>query len=233
MLISISSMTTTAPQPTPLPSDRRDKPSSPSFRLLQRGLLIAQVVSIVWIISAMKFHPDKSWTPDTSSVTETPPHKLTVTNCGHPAVVNLISNPVFLPELELTINGKPARFLVDTGSTHVCLLGNAMETLGLRADAEFDADIGTAHGRKIIRTGYVKSATFGIGNGTTVQMENVLVIADDVEASHQGLLSGAFLNAIGGVIDLRAGTVRLGGCENIHEPRDDAKPTPNVPHQAN
>jgi len=182
------------------------------------------------IAFAAKWNPAKSWTPNTGSVTQAPEHNLTVMDYGQPATINLISNPAHLPELELSINGKPARFLVDTGSSHVCLLGNALETFGLRADAEFDADVYTARGRHTSRHGYVKSATFGIGDGTTVQVESMIVMPGDAKASFQGLLSGAFLQAIGAVIDFRAGTMRIGahGKNAIHEPGDDAKPTRDV-----
>jgi hypothetical protein len=87
----------------------------------------------------------------------------------------------------------------------------AFKIAGSRAARQPHVIYHSAHGRQIIRTGYVKSSTFGIGNGTTVQIENVLVIAGDGKASYQGLLSGAFLTAIGGVIDFRDGTLQIAG----------------------
>jgi predicted aspartyl protease len=228
LLTPLTVMTPTTPQPPPLPSGWRDTLSSPWFRTLQLVVLIAQASVGIAVIA--KSSAPKSWTPDTGSVTKPPQHKLTVMDRGHPTEVNLISNPAFLPELELTVDGKPARFLVDTGSTHVCLLGNAMETLGLRADAVFHTDVYTARGRHDSLTGYVKSATFGIGDETTVQIDNVLVLPGDAQSSYQGLLSGAFLQAIGAVIDFRDGTMRIGrgGKNAIQEPGDGAKPTHDV-----
>lgn len=199
--------------------------SSPWFRTILSVVFLLQVIWLVLTIILFdvptRLDPAESWTSDTGSVTKPQQQTLTVTSYDHLAVVNLISNPHALPELELTINGKPARFLVDTGSSVVCLLWDALETFGLRADAEFETDVITARGlHNNVRIGYVKSANFSIGDGTTVQIDNVYVLPPHTGASYQGLLSGAFLKAIGAVIDFRDGTMRLEGHGEkfIHEP---------------
>lgn len=163
-------------------------------------------------------------------------HTLTVTAPGKPSVVPLAqSSNDNLVVVALSVNGRPVRFLVDTGSPLVCLRNNALEGLGLQALGTSDAHnfVGFPYEQIV---GYIKSATFVIGDGTTVQVENALVLPDDANAPYQGLLSPSFLNAIGAVIDFRAGTLSLGGALTSarapedganarHETRDSAKPT--------
>ncbi len=170
-------------------------------------------------------------------------HTLTVTAPGKPSVVPLPpSDNHNLLTVELIVNGRPARFLVDTGSPHVCLRNNALEGLGLEAIGTSDASNFVGFPYEQI-AGYIKSATFVIGDGTTVQVENALVLPDDANAPYQGLLSPSFLNAIGAVIDFRAGTLSLGGSLTSarapgdgtnarHETRDSAKPTREALFQA-
>jgi membrane protease YdiL (CAAX protease family) len=141
---------------------------------------------------------------------------LTVTSPGKPAAVPLepsggqVVGPVVV---DLSVNGQPARFLVDTSSPAVCLLNNALEGLGLLSSAVLGTKVeaGTQHEQI---TGYVKSAAFVIGDGTTVRVENALVVPDDANDSYQGVLSPGFLYAIGAVIDFGAKTLRLGGDGN-------------------
>ena len=136
---------------------------------------------------------------------------LTLTHPIQPAVLPLalFDNQ---PVVELSINGRPARFLVDTDSPFVCLLKNALEDLGLLAVAELGQNVRACHYEAI--EGFVRSATIVIGDGTAVLVENALVLPGDAHAPYQGILSSSFLKSIGAELDLPAGTLRISGIQN-------------------
>ncbi len=180
---------------------------------------------------------DKRSEDQTKSAEISPPQsqKLIVTALGSPTVLNLLADPQHMPVVELTVNGRPARFLVDTGSGVVCMFGNPQEKWGIPFEDKLDGEYiwNYERGRWAKYIGHVESVTFGIGDGTTVRVENLHVRSplsesqEITDAPFDGLLSGAFLKAIGGVIDFRAGTLRIEGrpAAPAHPSDGTSKPT--------
>jgi membrane protease YdiL (CAAX protease family) len=162
---------------------------------------------------------------------------LIVTDLGRPAVVNLLADPKqHMPVVELTVNGRPARFLLDTGSSVDCVFGNPQEKWGIPFEDKSDGEYIWSYerGRWAKYIGHVESVTFGIGDGTTVRVENLHVRSPLSEsevtvATFDGLLSGAFLKAIGGVIDLGGGTLRIEGRPTAPGCQSDGKNKPTEP----
>jgi membrane protease YdiL (CAAX protease family) len=164
---------------------------------------------------------------------------LIVTDLGRPAVVNLLADPQHMPVVELTVNGRPARFLLDTGSSVDCVFGNPQEKWGIpfedKSDGEYIRSFERGRWAKYI--GHVESVTFGIGDGTTVRVENLHVRSplskseEVTDAPFDGLLSGAFLEAIGGIIDFRAGTLRIEGRPAAPAPPSDGTSKPTEPQK--
>ncbi len=177
------------------------------------GLLIAVAVGVAagtWLSAPPA--ASKLWQPNNGQLDSQPPQKLTLLHPGRVAAVPIVSPSTQLPEIELTVNGRKARFLVDTGSSHVWILSNALEKLGLRAEAEFNALHRTVQGRGFSRLGCVKQPVpFSLGEGTSLQVENVLVLPAEADISYVGLLSGSFLETIGGSLDFRDRTLRIHG----------------------
>jgi predicted aspartyl protease len=209
-------MATTLRQPPQPPSGLRDTLSSPCCCALVIALVAVVVVQTLAIVR--KVLPGESWTPSTGCVSDAPRQNLHVTAKGRATIVNLTPNPAHLPEVELTVNGRPARFLVDSGSTVVCMMADALDAFGLCVDAECDSvGYSAFSGVHSKRFGYVKTVTISIGE-TTVEVENVMVLPprspDDpalsIDVPFDGLLSGAFLKAVQGLIDFPAGTLRIG-----------------------
>jgi len=175
----------------------------------------------------------------TKSAEISPPESQTLilTALGRPTVVNLLADPQHMPVVELTVNGRPARFLVDTGSGVVCIFGNPQEKWGIPFEDKSDGEyIWTPErgGRWAKYIGHVESVTFGIGDGTTVRVENLHVRSPLSEsevtvATFDGLLSGAFLKAISGVIDLGGGTLRIEGRPTAPGRQSDGKKKPTEP----
>jgi len=175
----------------------------------------------------------------TGNAETSPPEsqKLILTALGRPTVVNLLADPQHMPVVELTVNGRPARFLVDTDSGVVCIFGNPQEKWGIPFEDKSDGEyIWTPErgGRWAKYIGHVESVTFGIGDGTTVRVENLHVRSPLSEsevtvATFDGLLSGAFLKAISGVIDLGGGTLRIEGRPTAPGRQSDGKNKPTEP----
>jgi hypothetical protein len=162
---------------------------------------------------------------------------LIVTDLGRPAVVNLLADPKqHMPVVELTVNGRPARFLLDTGSSVDCVFGNPQEKWGIPFEDKSDGEYIWSYerGRWAKYIGHVESVTFGIGDGTTVRVENLhvrspLSESEVTDAPFDGLLSGAFLKAISGVIDLGGGTLRIEGRPTAPGRQSDGKNKPTEP----
>lgn len=174
----------------------------------------------LWLTTPGKPAP---WRPDTGQLTGTPEQKLTLLDPGRATVIPFLADSTQMSEVELTIDGRPARFVIDTGSSHVCVLSSAMEKLELKADAEFEGNHYTAQGRDYGRQGYMKrTVLFAIGNGTSLQVENVLVIPGDSDVAFQGLISGPFLQAIGATLDFRDRTLHIEGPPANPARKDDA-----------
>lgn len=180
------------------------------------GLLIAVAVGVgvgrtsrAWIAASSGA---KLIQPNNGQLDSHPPQKLTLLDPGRVATVPIVSPSTRLPEIEVIVNGRPTRFMVDTGSSHVWVLSNALETLGLQMEAEMNARHQTVLGRGFSRLGYVKQPVpFALGKGTSVQVETVLVLPAESEISYAGILSGSFLETIGGSLDFRDRTLRIDG----------------------
>jgi predicted aspartyl protease len=152
------------------------------------------------------------WNPNTGQLDDQPPQILTLLDSGQVATVPIVSPSTQLPEIELIVNGRTARFMVDTGSSHVWILSNGLEQLGLRAEADFNAHYTTAQGRGSGRVGYVKQpVSFELGKGTSLLIENVLVLTAQKDLSYIGIVSGSFLETIGGNLDFRDRMLRIDG----------------------
>jgi hypothetical protein len=162
----------------------------------------------------------------------------TVTGFGHAAAVKWLpfEKVCGVPIVELTVNGQPARFLVDTGSNATGFLADEVEKLGLRTDGKFDSEFHTATEQGAMSFPYIKSVILNIGNGTSLRVDNAVVRPANGRKPHQGFLDPAFLTAIGATLDFRDCTLRIEGEPNEKEPgsaagpcKPDVKPTTEIP----
>lgn len=109
------------------------------------------------------------------------------------------------PTIPVTINGKPVRFIVDSGSFVSALTPGFVASAGIRTQAQPGFRMSGVAGRADLRTGRVKD--FGLA-GVVFHNVNLAVIGAD-DSSVAGLIGQDILSKVDVEYDFGNGVMRL------------------------
>ncbi len=123
--------------------------------------------------------------------------------------------------VQVTLNGQPARFLVDSGASHNAITESLAQRLGLPRSA------GTATGQGAgaqYQTAWVTVAELGVGSATQ-RDQLAFLVPFPAEFSYDGILGGSFLQAYVSTFDYANGRLLLQSPEAF-SPHPDATVLP-------